>query len=112
MQGLRLYLEEMQPWVTATPRQSVENAPTQGPNSAAGSPSERLRALQRTHTTRVAETEAQSLALELRGEGEAKGVAGRGTKYSPLGLRLLEPILTRSLRTEPAPPRFGPQPGR
>lgn len=90
----------------------MENAPTQGPNSAAGSPSERLRALQRTHTTRVAETEAQSLALELRGEGEGKGIAGRGTKYSPLGLRLLEPILTRSLRTEPAPPRFGPQPGR
>ncbi|XP_028015915.2 coiled-coil domain-containing protein 17 [Eptesicus fuscus] len=69
VQGLRLYLEEMQPWITAIPRQSVENAPSQGPNSAAaGSPSERLRALQRTHTMRVAETEAQSLALELRGE--------------------------------------------
>ncbi|EPQ17091.1 Coiled-coil domain-containing protein 17 [Myotis brandtii] len=74
VQGLRLYLEEMQPWITAIPRQSVEpwgrpKAPTQGPNSeAAGSPSERLRALQRTHTIRAAETEAQSLALELRGE--------------------------------------------
>ncbi|XP_070260963.1 coiled-coil domain-containing protein 17 isoform X4 [Myotis yumanensis] len=74
VQGLRLSLEEMQPWITAIPRQSVEpwgrpKAPTQGPNSAAaGSPSERLRALQRTHTIRAAETEAQSLALELRGE--------------------------------------------
>ncbi|XP_015423004.1 PREDICTED: coiled-coil domain-containing protein 17 [Myotis davidii] len=74
VQGLRLYLEEMQPWITAIPRQSVQpwgrpKAPTQGPNSAAaGSPSERLRALQRTHTIRAAETEARSLALELRGE--------------------------------------------
>ncbi|CAK6441016.1 unnamed protein product [Pipistrellus nathusii] len=91
VQGLRLYLEEMQPRMTAIPRQSVENASTQGPSSAAaGSPSERLRALQRTHTVRVAETEAQSLALQLRGEELNRRLQGlarsRGDGSRLLGL--------------------------
>ncbi|XP_036302499.1 coiled-coil domain-containing protein 17 [Pipistrellus kuhlii] len=101
VQGLRLYLEEMQPWMTAIPRQSVENAPTQGPSSAAaGSPSERLRALRRTHTVRVAETEAQSLALQLRGEELSRRLQGlarnRGDRSRLLGL---EPELAE-LRAE------------
>ncbi|KAM8788376.1 coiled-coil domain-containing protein 17 isoform 3-T3 [Rhynchonycteris naso] len=74
VQGLRLYLREMQPWITAIPRESAvprgrSEASTQGPTSeTARSPGERLRALQRTHTRRLAETEAQSRALELCGE--------------------------------------------
>ena len=36
----------------------------------AGSPGERLRVLQGTRARRMAETEAQSRALERRGEGE------------------------------------------
>lgn len=71
-------MHELQPWLTAIPRGSARpwehsEAPTQGPNSeSAGSPSERLRALHLTHIRRVAETKAQSRALELRGEGEGK----------------------------------------
>ncbi|KAM7098641.1 coiled-coil domain-containing protein 17 isoform 2-T2 [Molossus nigricans] len=74
VQGLRLYLHEMQPWITAIPRGSAgpwerSEVPTQGPNSeSAGSPGERLRALHLTHTRRAAETKAQSQALELRRE--------------------------------------------
>ncbi|XP_036112844.1 coiled-coil domain-containing protein 17 isoform X2 [Molossus molossus] len=73
-EGLRLYLHEMQPWITAIPRGSAgpwerSEVPTQGPNSeSAGSPGERLRALHLTHTRRAAETKAQSQALELRRE--------------------------------------------
>lgn len=71
-------MHEMQPWITAVPRGSAgpwkrSEALSQGPNSeSARSPSERLRALHLTHTRRVAETKAQSRALELRGEGEGK----------------------------------------
>lgn len=44
---------------------------TEGPTSqTAGSPSERLRALQGTRAKRLEETEAQSRALERRGQGE------------------------------------------
>ncbi|XP_066228249.1 coiled-coil domain-containing protein 17 isoform X1 [Saccopteryx leptura] len=74
VQGLRLYLQEMQPWVTAIPRGSAvprerSEVPTQGPTSeTARSPGERLRALRRTHARRLVETEAQSRALELCGE--------------------------------------------
>ncbi|XP_016054752.1 PREDICTED: LOW QUALITY PROTEIN: coiled-coil domain-containing protein 17 [Miniopterus natalensis] len=74
VQGLRLYLQEMQPWIATIPRGSAgpwgrSEAPTQGPSSeVAASPGERLRALHQTRTKRVVETEAQSLALALRGE--------------------------------------------
>ena len=59
VQLLRLSLKEMRPWAT-------EGATSR----TAGSPGERLRALQGTRARRVAETEAQSQALERRGEGE------------------------------------------
>lgn len=79
MQRLRLYLLEMRPPITEVPSESEgpwrrSAAPTQGPTSeTAGSPGERLQTLYRTHARRVAETEAQSRALKLRGEGEEKG---------------------------------------
>ncbi|KAF5923226.1 hypothetical protein HPG69_012316 [Diceros bicornis minor] len=118
---LRLYLQEMRPKITEVPRGSEgpwrrSEAPTQGPTSeAAGSPGERLRALHGTHARRVAETEAQSRALARRDEGKGKGgdygpapalapwheVAQTGSHLAPY-----------PRRTEPAPPRFGPDPGR
>ena len=84
MQRLWLYLQEMRPWITEDPRglevpRSRTEAQTQGPTpDAAGSPGERLRALQGTHAKRVAETESQSQALERRseGEGKARGITG------------------------------------
>ncbi|VFV36138.1 Hypothetical predicted protein [Lynx pardinus] len=75
VQRLWLYLQEMQPWITEVPRRSEGlrrrcEALTQGPTpEAAGSPGERLWALQRTHAKRMVETKAQSLALERRNEG-------------------------------------------
>lgn len=52
---LRLSLQKIGPWATDT-------------SQTAGSPEERLRDLQGTRARRVAETEAQSLALKQRGE--------------------------------------------
>ncbi|XP_029802120.1 coiled-coil domain-containing protein 17 isoform X6 [Suricata suricatta] len=71
VQRLWLYLQEMRPWITEVPRRSEGRceALTQSPTpEAAGSPGERLRALQGTHAKRVVETKAQSLALERRSE--------------------------------------------
>lgn len=56
---LRLSLQEMGLWTTGGLT-----------SQTAGNPGERLRALQGTRARRVAETEAQSRALERRGEGE------------------------------------------
>lgn len=78
VQRLRLYLQEMRPSITEVLRGSQgpwrrSEAPTQGPSyETAGSPGERLRALHRTHARRLAETKAQSCALERRGEGKGK----------------------------------------
>lgn len=78
VQRLRLYLQEMRPSITEVPRGSQgpwrrSEAPTQGPNyETAGSPGERLRALHRTHARLLAETKAQSCALERRSEGKGK----------------------------------------
>ncbi|KAG3283039.1 coiled-coil domain containing 17 [Ictidomys tridecemlineatus] len=57
VQWLRLSLQKMGPWKTEGPTSEV----------AAGSPNERLQALYRTRARRVAETQAQSRALERRG---------------------------------------------
>ncbi|XP_047394666.1 coiled-coil domain-containing protein 17 isoform X2 [Sciurus carolinensis] len=57
VQWLRLSIQKMGPWITEGPTSEV-----------AGSPRERLRALYRTRARRVAETEAQSRTLELRGQ--------------------------------------------
>nr|XP_036877873.1 coiled-coil domain-containing protein 17 isoform X1 [Manis javanica] len=74
VQRLRLYIQEMRPWITEIPRQSKgpwrrTESPTQGPTSlATRSLGERLRALHGTHARRVAETNAHSRALERLGE--------------------------------------------
>lgn len=123
VQCLRLYIQEMRPWITEIPRQSKgpwrrTEAPTRGPTSlAARSPGERLRALHGTHARRVAETNAHSRALERLGEGGHS--RGEGTRNPPrpwaLGCEVAD---TRSgsfpypLRTDPAPPRFGQDTGR
>ncbi|XP_024601898.1 coiled-coil domain-containing protein 17-like isoform X2 [Neophocaena asiaeorientalis asiaeorientalis] len=82
VQRLRLYLQEMRPSITEVPRGSQgpwrrSEAPTQGPSyETAGSPGERLRALHRTHARRLAETKAQSCALERRGEELSRHLQG------------------------------------
>ncbi|XP_068395877.1 coiled-coil domain-containing protein 17 isoform X1 [Eschrichtius robustus] len=82
VQRLRLYLQEMRPSITEVPSGSQgpwrrSEAPTQGPNyEAAGSPGERLRALHRTRARRLAETKAQSCALERRGEELSRHLQG------------------------------------
>ncbi|XP_049557103.1 coiled-coil domain-containing protein 17 isoform X1 [Orcinus orca] len=82
VQRLRLYLQEMRPSITEVPRGSQgpwrrSEAPTQGPNyETAGSPGERLRALHRTHARLLAETKAQSCALERRGEELSRHLQG------------------------------------
>lgn len=76
VQRLRLYLQEMRPWVTEIPRgpqrpwRRSEATAQSAHSKAAGSLGERLLALHWTHARRVAETAAQSWALEQRGEGE------------------------------------------
>ncbi|KAF6107863.1 coiled-coil domain containing 17 [Phyllostomus discolor] len=113
VQGLRLYLQEMQPGITMIPKESVglwghSKSPTRGPTSgAAGNPGERLRELYRNHTRRVAETEAQSRALELRSEGlnqRLQGLAGtRGGIARLLGLeRELQELRAEAGRTRGA----------
>ncbi|XP_012504492.1 PREDICTED: coiled-coil domain-containing protein 17 isoform X1 [Propithecus coquereli] len=82
VQWLRLSLQEMRPRKTDAPRGSAalwrrSEEPPQGPTcEAAGSPGERLRALQATRARRVAETEAQSRALERRGEELSRCLQG------------------------------------
>ncbi|XP_019604991.2 coiled-coil domain-containing protein 17 isoform X2 [Rhinolophus sinicus] len=106
VQRLRLYLLEMQARITEVPK-GLEGpwrrseAPTQGLTSeAAGSPGERLRTLHRTHARRMAETEAQSRALELRGEELNRHLQGlSGTRAGLSRLLGLEREL-RELRAE------------
>ncbi|XP_041507069.1 coiled-coil domain-containing protein 17 [Microtus oregoni] len=101
VQLLRLSLKEMRPWAT-------EGATSQ----TAGSPGERLRTLQGTRARRVAETEAQSQALELRGEELKRrllGVAGpMGGLPAPFGLqRELRELKAEAGRTRGALQRLG-----
>ncbi|XP_040612838.1 coiled-coil domain-containing protein 17 isoform X3 [Mesocricetus auratus] len=92
----RLTEEEMRLWAT------------EGPTSqTAGSPSERLRALQGTRAKRLEETEAQSRALERRGQELKRrllGVAGlRGGLSAPFGLeRELGELRAEAVRTRAA----------
>ncbi|XP_042127592.1 coiled-coil domain-containing protein 17 isoform X2 [Peromyscus maniculatus bairdii] len=96
VQLLRLSLREKSPWAT------------EGPTSqTAGSPGERLRALQGIRARRVAETEAQSRALERRGEELKRrllDVAGpRGELSAPFGLeRQLRELRAEAGRTRGA----------
>ncbi|XP_077929358.1 coiled-coil domain-containing protein 17 isoform X1 [Halichoerus grypus] len=82
VQRLRLSLQEMRPWITEVSRglegpRSQTEVQTQGPTpEVAGSPGERLRALQGTHAKRVAETESQSRALERRSEELSQRLQG------------------------------------
>ncbi|XP_055259678.1 coiled-coil domain-containing protein 17 isoform X2 [Moschus berezovskii] len=82
VQRLRLYLQEMRPWITEIPRGPQEpwrrsEATIQSAHSkAAGSLGERLLALHWTHASRVAETAAQSWALEQRGEELSRRLQG------------------------------------
>ncbi|KAK7803171.1 hypothetical protein U0070_005718 [Myodes glareolus] len=101
VQLLRLSLKEMRPWAT-------EGATSR----TAGSPGERLRALQGTRARRVAETEAQSQALERRGEELKRrllGVAGpMGGLSAPFGLeRELRELKAEAGRTRDALQRLG-----
>ncbi|XP_068817783.1 coiled-coil domain-containing protein 17 [Capricornis sumatraensis] len=78
----RLTEEEMRPWVTEIPRRPQgpwrrSEATAQSAHSkAAGSLGERLLALHWTHARRVAETAAQSWALEQRGEELSRRLQG------------------------------------
>ncbi|XP_047645180.1 coiled-coil domain-containing protein 17 isoform X2 [Phacochoerus africanus] len=77
VQRLRLYLQEMRPWITEVPRAPGPWRGSEAPAAeAAGSPGERLRALHRTHARRVAETEAQSRVLEQRGQELSRRLQG------------------------------------
>ncbi|XP_061269077.1 coiled-coil domain-containing protein 17 isoform X5 [Bos javanicus] len=78
----RLTEEEMRPWITEIPRAPQgpwrrSEATTQSAHSkAAGSLGERLLALHWTHARRVAETAAQSRALEQRSEELSRRLQG------------------------------------
>ncbi|KAM8935533.1 LOW QUALITY PROTEIN: coiled-coil domain-containing protein 17 [Lycaon pictus] len=106
VQRLWLYLQDVLPWITEVPR-GLEGprreAPAHGPTAtaeAAGSPGERLRALQGTHAKRVAETESQSRALERRREELSQRLQGLAqTRAGIARLRGLEREL-RELRAE------------
>ncbi|XP_044801010.2 coiled-coil domain-containing protein 17 isoform X4 [Bubalus bubalis] len=82
VQRLRLCLQEMRPWLTESPRGPQgpwrrSEATTQSAHSkAAGSLGERLLALHWTHARRVAETAAQSWALEQRSEELSRRLQG------------------------------------
>ncbi|XP_036895402.1 coiled-coil domain-containing protein 17 isoform X2 [Sturnira hondurensis] len=113
VQGLRLHLQEMQPGITMIPKEPAgprghSKAPTPGLTSEdAGNPGERLRELHRNHTRRVAETEAQSRALELRSEGLNQRLQGlartRGGIARLLGLeRELRELQAEAGRTRGA----------
>uniref|UniRef100_A0A0D9S7F6 Coiled-coil domain containing 17 n=1 Tax=Chlorocebus sabaeus TaxID=60711 RepID=A0A0D9S7F6_CHLSB len=106
VQWLRLSLQEMRPWITEVPRVLAgswtrsEARPQSPMSEAVGSPSERLRALFRTRARRVAETEAQSWALQRRGQELSRRLQGvactRGGMSRLFGLE--QEI--RELRTE------------
>lgn len=98
VQLLRLSLQKISPWAT-------EGLTSQ----AAGSPGERLRALQGTRVRRVAERAAQSRALELRGEGERLG--GIDSR-PPHCVRIRPDSAPISLRTKTAPPQPSGTQGR
>nr|XP_017830162.1 coiled-coil domain-containing protein 17 isoform X2 [Callithrix jacchus] len=82
VQWLRLSLQEMWPWITEVPRVSArpwtrsEAWPQSPLSEAVGSPSERLQALLRTRARRMVETEAQSRALQRRGEELSQRLQG------------------------------------
>ncbi|XP_033082505.1 coiled-coil domain-containing protein 17 isoform X2 [Trachypithecus francoisi] len=104
VQWLRLSLQEMRPWITEVPRVLAgswtrsEARPQSPMSEAVGSPSERLRALLRTRARRVAETEAQSRALQRRGQELSRRLQGvactRGGSFFGLEQEI------RGLRTE------------
>ncbi|XP_040087229.1 coiled-coil domain-containing protein 17 isoform X3 [Oryx dammah] len=78
----RLTEEELRPWVTEIPRgpqgpwRRSEETAQSAHSKAAGSLGERLLALHWTHARRVAETAAQSWALEQRGEELSRRLRG------------------------------------
>ncbi|CAM9340551.1 unnamed protein product [Rangifer tarandus platyrhynchus] len=82
VQRLRLYLQETRPWITEVPRgpqgpwRSSEVTTQSAYSKAAGSLGERLLALHWTRARRVAETAAQSWALEQRGEELSRRLQG------------------------------------
>ncbi|OWK05512.1 hypothetical protein Celaphus_00002600, partial [Cervus elaphus hippelaphus] len=82
VQRLRLYLQEMKPWITEVPRgpqgpwRCSEATTRSAYFKAAGSLGERLLALHWTHARRVAETAAQSWALEQRAEELSRRLQG------------------------------------
>nr|XP_045227825.1 coiled-coil domain-containing protein 17 isoform X2 [Macaca fascicularis] len=82
VQWLRLSLQEMRPWITEVPRVLAgswtrsEARPQSPMSEVVGSPSERLRALLKTRARRVAETEAQSWALQRRGQELSRRLQG------------------------------------
>ncbi|ELR57462.1 Coiled-coil domain-containing protein 17, partial [Bos mutus] len=82
VQRLRLCLQEMRPWITEIPRapqgpwRRSEATTPSAHSKAAGSLGERLLALHWTHARRVAETAAQSWALEQRSEELSRRLQG------------------------------------
>ncbi|XP_011857291.1 PREDICTED: coiled-coil domain-containing protein 17 isoform X2 [Mandrillus leucophaeus] len=102
----RLTEEEMQPWITEVPRVLAESwtrseARPQSPMSeAVGGPSERLRALLRTRARRVAETEAQSWALQQRGQELSRRLQGAASTRGGISRLFGLEQEIRELRTE------------
>lgn len=82
VQRLRLYLQKMRPWITEVPRgppgpwRCSEVTPQSAYSKAAGSLGEQLLALHWTRARRVAETAAQSWALEQRSEELSRRLQG------------------------------------
>nr|XP_031540071.1 LOW QUALITY PROTEIN: coiled-coil domain-containing protein 17 [Vicugna pacos] len=106
VQRLRLFLQEMPFWITEVPRGLQgpwrrSEAPTRGPTyKAAESPDQRLRSLHWTHARRMADSEAQSRALERRGEELRRRLQGLArTRDGKSRLFCLEREL-RELRAE------------
>nr|XP_045369385.1 coiled-coil domain-containing protein 17 isoform X1 [Camelus bactrianus] len=106
VQRLRLFLQEMPFWITEVPRGLQgpwrgSEAPTGGPTyKAAESPDQRLRSLHWTHARRMADSEAQSRALERRGEELRRRLQGLArTRDGKSRLFCLEREL-RELRAE------------
>uniref|UniRef100_A0A2K6RZR3 Coiled-coil domain containing 17 n=1 Tax=Saimiri boliviensis boliviensis TaxID=39432 RepID=A0A2K6RZR3_SAIBB len=106
VQWLRLSLQEMWPWITEVPRVSArpwahsEARPQSPLSKAVGSPSERLRALLRSRARRVVETEAQSRALQRRGEELSQRLQGVARPWGGMArLSVLEREI-RELRAE------------
>ncbi|KAG8507599.1 LOW QUALITY PROTEIN: Coiled-coil domain-containing protein 17, partial [Galemys pyrenaicus] len=76
VQRLRLHLQDRQPWLTEVPWRRSEARTQASTSEDAGSPGERPSALRRTHARRVAETEAQSQALQRRSEELSQRLQG------------------------------------